>query len=124
MCCCRKVALFALVAGVALAALTAMAPNTGVIGEFPDVRFVSIPLLGVSYWGGPLPWLKQVVYPGAPREVVWPNLLADIAFWAVVVAVTKLFCIRVLAKAKAKPSRARKARSRRRAGRKSRRRRR
>jgi len=124
MCCCRKVALFALAAGIALTALTAMSLNTGVIGEFPDVRFVSIPLLGVSYWGGPLPWLKQVVYPGAPRAVVWPYLLADVAFWAVVVAVTKLFCIKVLAKAKAKPGRARKARSRRRAGRKSRRRRR
>jgi len=128
MCCIRKVALFAIVVGVALTALTAMAPNTGVIGEFPDVRFVSIPLLGVGYWGGPLPWLKQVVYPGAPRAVVWPNLLADVAFWAVVVAVTKLFCIKVLAKAKTKPSRARKARrlrrAGRRAGRKSRRRRR
>lgn len=124
--CCRKVALFALAAGIALTALTALGPNTSVIGEFPDVRFVDIPLLGVGYWGGPLPWLKQVVYPGAPKVVVWPNLLADVAFWALAVAAVKLACVKALCKpkAKARPRRARKARRQRRAGRRSSRRRR
>lgn len=122
MCDCRKVALFALAAGVALTALTALGPNTAVIGEFPDVRFVSIPLLGVGYWGGPLPWLKQVVYPGAPVEAIWPNLLADVAFWALAVAAVKLACIHALCRPKA--GRSRRAGRRSRTGRRSRRRRR
>jgi hypothetical protein len=98
MCDFRKVAVFAVVAGIAVTALTALVPNTGAIGEFPDVRFVSIPMLGVSYWGSPLPWLKQVVYPGAPKQLIWPNLLADIVFWVVVLAVVKLLWVKVLAK--------------------------
>ena len=118
--CCKT--MWPILAGVGIAMLTALVPNAGVIGEFPDVRFVSIPMLGVSYWGSPLPWLKQVVYPGAPKQLIWPNLLADIAFWVLAVAVVKLFCIRALEKAK--PRRAKKAGRRRRAGRKSRRRRR
>jgi hypothetical protein len=93
--------------------LTALVPNTGAIGEFPDVRFVSIPMLGVSYWGSPLPWLKQVVYPGAPKQLIWPNMLADIVFWVVVVAVAKLFWLKVLAKPKIRRRRAKPRRRRR-----------
>ena len=105
MCDFRKAAVFAVFAGIAVTALTALAPNTCAIGEFPDVRFVSIPMLGVDYWGSPLPWLKQVVYPGAPKQLIWPNLLADILFWAVVLAVVKLLWLKVLAKP-GKPKRA------------------
>jgi len=104
---------FLLLAGLALTVATSLVPNTGVIGEFPDVRFVSVPMLGVSYWGQPLPWVKQVVYPGAPLEVVWPNLLADVAFWVMLLAVVKVIWLKVLARPKA----GRKARRRSKAGR-------
>ena len=89
-----------MLAGLALTLATSLVPNTGVIGEFPDVRFVPVPLLGVSYWGSPLPWLKQVVYPGAPRQLVWPNLLADVAFWVLLLAVVKVLWLKALAKPK------------------------
>lgn len=101
----RCEALWPILIGVGVTILTMMVPNAGVIGEFPDVRFVSVPLLGVGYWGSPLPWLKQVVYPGAPKQLIWPNLLADIVFWVVVVAVAKLLWMKVLAKP-GKPKRA------------------
>jgi len=38
-------------------------------------------LIGVSYWGFPFAWLKQVVYPGAPKEVIWQGLLLDVITW-------------------------------------------
>jgi len=96
----KRVLPFLLVAGLALTLATSLVPNTGVIGEFPDVRFVSVPMLGVSYWGSPLPWVKQVVYPGAPRQLVWPNLLADVAFWVLLVAAAKVLWFKVLSKPK------------------------
>ncbi|MFH1623394.1 MAG: hypothetical protein ABIA12_02675 [Candidatus Aenigmatarchaeota archaeon] len=103
---------FLVLAGLALTIVTSLVPNTGVIGEFPDVRFVPVPMLGVSYWGSPLPWVKQVVYPGAPRQLVWPNLLADVLFWAALLAVVKVLWLKVLARPKA----GRKAGKRKRAG--------
>ncbi len=38
-------------------------------------------LIGVSYWGIPFAWLKQVVYPGVPKEIVWQGLLLDVIIW-------------------------------------------
>jgi len=38
-------------------------------------------LIGVSYWGVPFAWLKQVVYPGATKEIIWHGLLMDIVTW-------------------------------------------
>jgi len=38
-------------------------------------------LLGVSYWGYPLPWIKQVVYPGAPKVIIWHFLILDWLIW-------------------------------------------
>jgi len=109
----KRILPFLLLAALALTLVTSAVPNTGVIGEFPDVRFVDVPMLGVSYWGQPLPWLKQVVYPGAPTQLVWPNLLADVVFWALLLAVVKV----LLMKALAGPKAGRKARRRSKAGR-------
>ena len=38
-------------------------------------------LLGVGYWGYPLPWIKQVVYPGAPKVIVWHFFVLDWLIW-------------------------------------------
>ncbi|MFQ6125156.1 MAG: hypothetical protein ACE5R6_11215 [Candidatus Heimdallarchaeota archaeon] len=37
-------------------------------------------LLGVNYWGYPLPWLKQVVYPDTPRVIRWDYFFLDWPF--------------------------------------------
>lgn len=87
----RKMLHFSILLGLLIAIATSLVPNTCVIGEFPDVRFIAIPLIGVSYWGSPLPWLKQIVYPDAVKEVIWPHLAVDALFWIVVVFVVKLF---------------------------------
>lgn len=71
-------------AGIVSMLVTSQIYNMAVIGEFPVVRFVSIPLLGVGYWGIPLPWLKQVVYPGAPMEIIAANAAVDLLFWVAV----------------------------------------
>lgn len=39
-------------------------------------------LIGVSYWGVPFAWLKQIVYPGATKEIIWHGMLMDIVTWA------------------------------------------
>ena len=38
-------------------------------------------LLGVAYWGYPLPWIKQVVYPGAPKVIIWHFFVLDWLIW-------------------------------------------
>jgi len=38
-------------------------------------------LIGVSYWGIPFAWLKQVVYPGATKDIIWQGLLLDVIIW-------------------------------------------
>lgn len=55
---------------------------TGLLSNPPD-------LLGVNYWGYPLPWLKQVVYPDTPKVIIWHYLILDWLIWAGIV-----FCVR------------------------------
>ncbi len=54
----------------------------GIITSFSGL-LPNIPpsLLGVGYWGYPLPWLKQVVYPGAPKVIIWHFLILDWLIW-------------------------------------------
>lgn len=119
-----------LMIGMVSMLITSQIYNMSVIGEFPVVRFVSIPLLGVGYWGIPLPWLKQVVYPGSPKEVIAANALSDMAFWVAVALFVQMSYIAlngVLAgQKKARPRRkaSRRLRGSRKAGKASRRRRR
>jgi len=89
----RKMVVCTVFLGLLITAATAAVVNTWIIGEFPNVRFVSIPLIGVGYWGMPLPWLKQIVYPGAPKEIIWSHFIIDLLFWIAVVFVAKAFYI-------------------------------
>jgi hypothetical protein len=79
----RKIA-FSILIGLVVTTVSGMWINTSVVGELPDVQLVSEPLLGVSYWGFLFPWLKQVVYPGAVKSVIWQNFIADVFFWSIV----------------------------------------
>ena len=47
--------------------------------------FPNVFLLGVSYFGYFLPWLKRIVYPGAPLEVIWINFIVNIVIWSVLI---------------------------------------
>jgi hypothetical protein len=79
----RKIA-FSILIGLVVTTVSGMWINLNVVGELPDVQFISEPLLGVSYWGFLFPWLKQVVYPGAVKSVIWQNFVADVFFWSIV----------------------------------------
>jgi hypothetical protein len=95
MCIGKKIIYFSILFGLIITLMTALFENTCVIGEFPDVRFVSIPLLGMNYWGMPLPWLKQIVYPGAVKQVIWLHFVVDALFWIAAAFLAKLFFITV-----------------------------
>jgi len=53
---------------------------TLITGLFPNVF-----LLGVSYFGYFLPWLRRIVYQGAPFEVLWINFFVNIVIWSVLI---------------------------------------
>jgi hypothetical protein len=59
--------------------------NKYIPGEFPAIRFTSDPLLGVNYWGYPLGWLKQEVYPEAPKLLIWQNFVIDLVVLTLIV---------------------------------------
>jgi|GEM_PF-1865219 len=90
----RKSIIFSLVVGLALTFLTSFLINNVVIGEFPNIRFVSLPIIGVNYWGYPLPWLKQVVYPGELKVPIWSHFVIDIAYWTGLVLIIKVFYLK------------------------------
>ena len=56
-----------------------------ITGLFPNIF-----LLGVNYWGYFLPWLRRIVYPGSPLEVLWIYLIVDVIIWSVLVYLTLL----------------------------------
>jgi len=78
---CGRRSAIALVVGLLVTMLLGLSPNHAVYGELPNVGIAYKPILGVGYWGYILPWLRKVVYPGSPLEVVWPNFVADIGVW-------------------------------------------
>jgi hypothetical protein len=90
----KKLLVFSILIGLGITLLSSVLINNVVIGEFPDIRFVSIPMLGVSYWGYPLPWMKQVVYPGAVKEPIWSHLVINVAYWAFLVSLVELLYLR------------------------------
>jgi hypothetical protein len=61
--------------------LLGLFPNRTIYGEIPFVTIAREPMLGVGQWGYVLPWLRRIVYPGSPLEVVWQNLVADLTIW-------------------------------------------
>jgi len=58
--------------------------NNHITGDFPNIRYISEPIIGMNYWGYPLGWLKQAVYPDAPKVLVWQNFLIDIIIWGLI----------------------------------------
>lgn len=81
MCVDRDTLIFLFVIGLVITLLTSMLTNNIIIGDFPNIRFVSIPMIGVVYYGYPLPWLKQVVVPDAVRQIIWIHLVINIIYW-------------------------------------------
>jgi len=67
-----RVVLLTVIIGVAITVLSGLVSNT------------PAGLVGAVHYGYPLPWLHQVVYPGAPIEVDPVILMVDIAVWSVV----------------------------------------
>ena len=92
----KNAVLFSFVAGLAITFLTSILINNVVVGELPDIRLVSEPLLGVSYWGYPLPWMKQVVYPNAGKEIILSHFLINIAYWTGLVFIVEVYYLRNL----------------------------
>jgi len=110
----KKMIAFTVFLGLLITVATYFVYNSYVIGEFPDVRFVSIPLIGVGYWGFPLPWMKQIVYPGAVKEIIWSHFVIDVLFWAAVVFVAKMFYFKIIKKKPRKKPKRKKKKARRR----------
>ena len=63
---------------------------TGLINNTPEG------LVGAVHYGYPLPWLYQVVYPGAPMQVDTVKLLVDVAIWSVIIGTILLLLQSVL----------------------------
>ena len=76
--------LFSVLLGLIVTLASGFCINQNVVGELPDVRFVAEPWVGVDYRGFALPWISQIVYPGAQKQVLWPNFAADVIIWFVV----------------------------------------
>ena len=55
---------------------------TGIIITLITALFPNVFLLGVSYFGYFLPWLRRT-YLGAPIEVMWVNFFVDVVIWSV-----------------------------------------
>ncbi len=85
----KKLLVYSIVLGLLITLVSSFLINSYVIGEFPDVQFVSIPIVGVSYHGHPLPWIRQIVYPGAEREIIWSHLAMDLIIWTILVFLLK-----------------------------------
>ena len=80
----RRRLAFSILIGLVVTTVTGLNLNSNLIGELPNVQFITQPWLGVSYWGYILPWLKQVVYPGMTKQVIWQNFVADVVIWTIV----------------------------------------
>jgi len=80
-----KLAVGSIVGGALITLLTGLLRNT------PEM------LVGAEHYGYPLPWLRQIVYPGAPLEVppeYFLNLVVDIVVWALIVGIILLVLMR------------------------------
>jgi len=109
MCLNKKIALKSLLLGLAITLVTGVFVNTNVIGEFPDIEITTEPWVGVSYRGYILPWIRQVVYPEAPQEIVLANLIMDVVVWTLIaVAVMFLLFPKKFAKPKKRKAKRRK----------------
>lgn len=109
----NKMIAFVVLLGILVTLATGLLGNSYIVGAFPEVSIVSSPVLGVAYSGMPLPWMMQVIYPNAPLEIIYSNLIVDLIFWIAVVFVVKLFYVTVVkekpktAKSKSRASKSR-----------------
>ncbi|OGI12126.1 hypothetical protein A3K64_02210 [Candidatus Micrarchaeota archaeon RBG_16_36_9] len=91
-----KVPIYSALAGILLTMITGV--------------FSNIFLLEVNYWGYLFPWVRRMVYPGAPMEVLWVNFILDAIIWSVFI----YLAILSVEKEKKRPARRSPARKRRR----------
>jgi len=87
--CDKRLLTYSVVLGILITLISSFLTNSYIIGVFPDVQFVSIPVVGVAYYGHPFPWMRQVVYPGAEKEIIWYHLILDLIIWTLVILLIK-----------------------------------
>ena len=91
MCKQYKIPIYSILTGIIITLLTALFPN--------------VFLLGVSYWGYLLPWLRQLVYPGSKLEIIWVNFFVNILIWSVILYMALLSVSEAEAKKAKRPVR-------------------
>jgi len=96
MCVEKRAILRSSVIGLLLTLLTYFMYNSVIVGEFPYIMLASEPMVGAGYWGYPLPWVKQIVYPGAVKQVIWSHFVLNIAYWSVLVLIVDTIYRRTL----------------------------
>ena len=112
----RRIA-FSILIGLVVTTVSGMWVNSNIVGELPDVQFITQPLVGAVYWGYVLPWLRQPVVLNPIKSVIWQNFVADVFIWAIVgyiVLTVFKMPIKGKAKVKARPKRRAKPKRRRR----------
>lgn len=90
--------------GLVVTVVSGININGSIVGELPDVRIVSQPLLGASYWGYILPWLRQIIVPGAIKTVMWLNFAVDVLIW-MLIAYIVLTLLKLPAQSRERPGR-------------------
>ena len=112
--------LVSILIGLVVTVVSGININQNIAGEIPNVRVVEQPLLGASYWGYILPWLRQIIVPGAIKTVMWLNFIADVLVWTIIAYIV-LTLLKLPAQSRERPDRRRNKRPARRARRTARR---
>ncbi len=98
----RRIA-FSILIGLVVTTVSGMWVNSNIVGELPDVQFISHPWVGAVYWGYVLPWLRQAVVQFPVKSVIWQNFVADVFIWSIVgYIVLAAFKLPLMGKAKMK----------------------
>ena len=96
--------LVSILIGLVVTVVSGININQNIAGEIPNVRVVEQPLLGASYWGYILPWLRQIIVPGAIKTVMWLNFIADVLVWTIIAYIV-LTLLKLPAQPQTKPRR-------------------
>ena len=80
----KKTIIYPMWISIIITVFSSFLMNSHIPGEFPNIQYTSEPIMGVNYWGYPLGWLKQVVYPDTSKVLIWQNFVIDIIFWGVI----------------------------------------
>lgn len=80
----KKILLISLILAIVLTLFSELLINTRIQGVFPNLVFGGEPLIGVTYYGYPIPWMSQVVYPGSEKEIIWSAFILNILFRTVI----------------------------------------